>query len=31
MGGQEAVVDPAVIDRPLVVLSNNDGCIVSRK
>ncbi len=26
----EAVVDPAVIDRPLVVLSNNDGCIVSR-
>jgi DNA polymerase V len=26
----EAVVDPAVIGRPLVVLSNNDGCIVSR-
>ena len=26
----EAVLDPAVIGRPLVVLSNNDGCIVSR-
>jgi DNA polymerase V len=26
----EAVVDPAVLGRPLVVLSNNDGCIVSR-
>ena len=26
----EAVVDPALIGRPLVVLSNNDGCIVSR-
>lgn len=26
----EAVVDPAVVGRPLVVLSNNDGCIVSR-
>jgi DNA polymerase V len=26
----EAMVDPAVIGRPLVVLSNNDGCIVSR-
>ena len=26
----EAVMDPAVISRPLVVLSNNDGCIVSR-
>ena len=26
----EAVVDPGVIGRPLVVLSNNDGCIVSR-
>ena len=26
----EAVVDPAVIGRALVVLSNNDGCIVSR-
>jgi DNA polymerase V len=26
----EAVVDPAVRGRPLVVLSNNDGCIVSR-
>jgi DNA polymerase V len=26
----EAVVDPAVAGRPLVVLSNNDGCIVSR-
>lgn len=26
----EAVLDAAVIGRPLVVLSNNDGCIVSR-
>lgn len=26
----EAVMDPALIGRPLVVLSNNDGCIVSR-
>ncbi|MBD2423270.1 Y-family DNA polymerase [Cyanobium sp. FACHB-13342] len=26
----EAVMDPAVLGRPLVVLSNNDGCIVSR-
>ncbi len=26
----EAALDPAVIGRPLVVLSNNDGCIVSR-
>lgn len=26
----EAVVDPSVIGRALVVLSNNDGCIVSR-
>jgi len=26
----EALLDPALIDRPLVVLSNNDGCIVSR-
>jgi DNA polymerase V len=26
----EVVVDPAVRGRPLVVLSNNDGCIVSR-
>ncbi|MEB3351424.1 MAG: Y-family DNA polymerase [Cyanobacteriota bacterium] len=26
----EAVVDPAVVGRPLVVLSNNDGCIVAR-
>jgi len=26
----EAVLDPAVMGRPLVVLSNNDGCIVSR-
>ncbi|MFM8660861.1 MAG: Y-family DNA polymerase [Cyanobium sp.] len=26
----EAVVDPAVLGRPLVVLSNTDGCIVSR-
>jgi DNA polymerase V len=26
----EAVLDPGVIGRPLVVLSNNDGCIVSR-
>ncbi len=26
----EAALDPAVIGKPLVVLSNNDGCIVSR-
>ncbi|MEX0587932.1 MAG: Y-family DNA polymerase [Cyanobium sp.] len=26
----EAVMDPSVLGRPLVVLSNNDGCIVSR-
>ena len=26
----EAVLDPAVMGKPLVVLSNNDGCIVSR-
>jgi len=26
----EAVMDPAVLGRPLVVLSNNDGCIISR-
>ncbi|MEB3104638.1 MAG: Y-family DNA polymerase [Cyanobacteriota bacterium] len=26
----EAVMDPTVLGRPLVVLSNNDGCIVSR-
>ncbi|MCP9926868.1 Y-family DNA polymerase [Cyanobium sp. CH-040] len=26
----EALLDPALIGRPLVVLSNNDGCIVSR-
>jgi nucleotidyltransferase/DNA polymerase involved in DNA repair len=26
----EAVLDPSVAGRPLVVLSNNDGCIVSR-
>ena len=26
----EAVLDPALMGRPLVVLSNNDGCIVSR-
>ena len=26
----EAVLDPGVIGKPLVVLSNNDGCIVSR-
>ncbi len=26
----EAALDPSVIGRPLVVLSNNDGCIVSR-
>ncbi len=26
----EAVMDPTVIGRPLVVLSNNDGCIVAR-
>ncbi len=26
----EAALDPAVVGRPLVVLSNNDGCIVSR-
>jgi DNA polymerase V len=26
----EAMVDPALRGRPLVVLSNNDGCIVSR-
>ncbi|MEY3735520.1 MAG: hypothetical protein RLZZ624_579 [Cyanobacteriota bacterium] len=26
----EAAFDPSVIGRPLVVLSNNDGCIVSR-
>ena len=26
----EQSVDPSVIDRPLVVLSNNDGCIIAR-
>ena len=26
----EAVMDPSVLGRPLVVLSNNDGCIISR-
>ncbi|MFN7677868.1 MAG: Y-family DNA polymerase [Cyanobacteriota bacterium] len=26
----EALLDPAVLGKPLVVLSNNDGCIVSR-
>ena len=26
----EAVLDPSLIGRPLVVLSNNDGCIVAR-
>ncbi|QNI70557.1 Y-family DNA polymerase [Cyanobium sp. NS01] len=26
----EAVLEPALLGRPLVVLSNNDGCIVSR-
>ncbi|MCX5932463.1 MAG: Y-family DNA polymerase [Cyanobacteria bacterium] len=26
----EAALDPALIGRPLVVLSNNDGCIVAR-
>ena len=26
----EAALDPSVIGKPLVVLSNNDGCIVSR-
>ena len=26
----EALLDPTVVGRPLVVLSNNDGCIVSR-
>jgi DNA polymerase V len=26
----EALLDPAVAGRPLVVLSNNDGCVVSR-
>ena len=26
----EALLDPAVLGRPLVVLSNNDGCVVSR-
>jgi DNA polymerase V len=26
----EAVMDPALLGRPLVVLSNNDGCIVAR-
>ncbi|EDY37480.1 UmuC protein [Cyanobium sp. PCC 7001] len=26
----EAVMDPSLLGRPLVVLSNNDGCIVSR-
>ena len=26
----EAVLDPSVVGRPLVVLSNNDGCIVAR-
>ena len=26
----EALLDPALVGRPLVVLSNNDGCIVSR-
>lgn len=26
----EAVLDPGVVGKPLVVLSNNDGCIVSR-
>jgi len=26
----EAVLDPSLVGRPLVVLSNNDGCIVSR-
>ncbi len=26
----EALLDPALLGRPLVVLSNNDGCIVSR-
>jgi DNA polymerase V len=26
----EAVLDPSLIGRPLVVLSNNDGCIIAR-
>ena len=26
----EAVLDPGLRGRPLVVLSNNDGCIVAR-
>jgi DNA polymerase V len=26
----ERVFDPALEDRPMVVLSNNDGCVVSR-
>ncbi len=26
----EAALDPSLIGRPLVVLSNNDGCIVAR-
>jgi len=26
----ERVFDPALIDKPVVVLSNNDGCIISR-
>ena len=26
----EAVFNPALADRPVVVLSNNDGCVVAR-
>jgi len=26
----ERVFDPSLIDRPVVVLSNNDGCVVTR-
>ncbi len=26
----EAALDPSLLGRPLVVLSNNDGCIVAR-
>ena len=26
----ERVFDPKLIDKPVVVLSNNDGCIISR-
>ena len=26
----ERVFDPSLVDKPVVVLSNNDGCIISR-